>query len=60
MSKIKDFFETLWGCITFPYYWVATIGIDKKLRKIADEDRNSQPTEKDEETLKTDEQETNL
>lgn len=53
MSKIKKFFQTVWDYITLPYYWITTIGVDKKLLKLAEEDRTSLTTEKDVEFLKS-------
>ena len=51
MSKIKNFFLTLWDCIRFPFLWLTTRKIDKKLTQIAAEDRAALLTEKDVEFL---------
>ena len=53
MKIIKKFFITLWYYITFPYFWLSTRRIDKKLKQIAEEDRNSIITENDVEFLKS-------
>ena len=53
MIKIIDFFLTLWYYISFPYYWLSTRKIDKKLTKIVEEDRASLLTEKDVEFLRS-------
>ena len=53
MNKIKRFFQILWHCISFPYYWFTTRKIDKKLTRIAEEDRMALITEKDVEFLKS-------
>lgn len=53
MLKIKDFFLTLWYYISFPFYWLSTRKIDKKLKEIAAEDRANLLTEKDVEFLKS-------
>lgn len=53
MNKIKNFFCTIWGYITYPYYWITTRKIDKKLTQIAEKDRRSLITEKDVEFLKS-------
>ena len=52
-QKIKDFFLTLWYCICFPYYWLSARKIDKKLTRIAAEDRAALLTEKDVEFLRS-------
>lgn len=52
MSKIKKFFKTLKDYIAYPFNAVTIARIDKKLRKIAEEDRNSLINEKDIEFLK--------
>lgn len=51
-QKIKDFFLMLWDYISFPYYWLSTRKIDKKLTQIAAEDRANLLTEKDVEFLR--------
>ena len=53
MKSIKNFFKAVWEYLTFPYNWLTTRKIDKKLRKIAEEDRKSLITEKDVEFLKS-------
>lgn len=53
MNKIKKFFSTIWSYITYPYYWITTRKIDKKLTQIAEKDRRSLITEKDVEFLKS-------
>lgn len=52
-QKIKDFFLTIWYYISFPYYWLATRKVEKKLKQIAAEDRAAMLTEKDVEFLKS-------
>lgn len=52
-QKIKDFFLTIWYYVSFPYYWLSTRKINKKLKQIAAEDRAAQLTEKDVELLKS-------
>ena len=52
-QKIKDFFLTIWDFISFPYYWLSTRKIDKKLAQIAKEDRVALLTEKDVEYLRS-------
>lgn len=51
--RIKEFFLTVWYYITYPYYRLSTRKIDKKLRKIAAEDRAAQLNENDVEFLKS-------
>lgn len=53
MPKFKNFFITLWDYISYPYYWIATRKIDKKLAQIAKEDRVALLTEKDVEYLRS-------
>ena len=53
MRRVKNFFITLWYYISFPYYWLTTRKTDKKLKQIAEEDRNSLLTENDVEFLKS-------
>ena len=53
MLKIKDFFLTIWYYISFPYYWISTRKIDKKLTQIAAEDRAALLNEKDVEFLRS-------
>ena len=52
-QRIKDFFLMLWYYISFPYYWLSTRKIDKKLKHIAAEYRATLLTEKDLEFLKS-------
>lgn len=52
MNKIRKFFRILWDYIKFPYYWLTTRKIDRKLNEISEEDKNSLITEKDVEFLK--------
>ena len=51
--KVKDFFLTVWYYITYPYYKLATRNVDKKLKKIAEEDRKALLNERDVEFLKS-------
>ena len=51
-QKIKTFFIMLWYYICFPFLWLSTRKIDKKLTKIAAEDRAALLTEKDVEFLR--------
>ena len=53
MLKIKNFFLTIWYYVSFPYYWLSTRKIAKKLSQIAAEDRAALLTEKDVEFLKS-------
>lgn len=53
MNRIKDFFLTIWYYISFPYYWLTTRRVEKKLKQIAAEDRAAQLTEKDVELLRS-------
>ena len=53
MFKIKNFFLTIWYYISFPYYWLSTRKIDKKLKEIAAEDRAALLTENDVKFLKS-------
>lgn len=53
MNKIKNFFRTIRYYIFFPYYWLTTEKIDKKLTRIAAEDRADLLTEKDVEFLRS-------
>ena len=52
-QKIKTFFIMLWYYICFPFLWLFTRKIDKKLTKIAAEDRAALLTEKDVEFLRS-------
>lgn len=52
-EKIKNFFITLWDYISFPFLWLSTRKIDKKLTKIAAEDRAAMLTDSDVEFLKS-------
>ncbi|MCH5148941.1 MAG: hypothetical protein J1G05_06265 [Clostridiales bacterium] len=52
-QKIKDFFLTLRYYISFPYYWLSTRKVDKKLTQVAAEDRAALLTEKDVEFLRS-------
>lgn len=52
-QKIKNFFITLWYYISFPYYWLTTRKIDKKLTQITSEDKAALLTEKDVEFLRS-------
>ena len=49
---MKKIFLTIWYYITLPYYWITTRGVDKKLRKITEEDREAQLKDKEEEIKK--------
>ena len=51
--KIKKFFQTVWYYITYPFYRIKTRGIDKKMRKIAAEDRAALLNKNDVEFLKS-------
>ena len=51
--KIKEFFQTVWYYVTYPYYRVATRKIDKQLKKIAEEDRKALLNERDVEFFKS-------
>ena len=53
MLKIKDFLLTLWYYISLPYYRISTRNIDKKLTRIASEDKAKLLTEKDVKFLKS-------
>ena len=52
-QKIKNLFIMLWYYICFPFLWFSTRKIDKKLTKIAEEDRAALLTEKDVEFLRS-------
>ena len=52
-QKIKNLFIMLWYYICFPFLWLSTRKIDKKLTKIAAEDRAALLTEKDVEFLRS-------
>lgn len=52
-QKIKNFFITVWYYICFPFLWLSTRKINKKLSQIAAEDRAALLTEKDVEFLKS-------
>ena len=51
--KIKKFFTTLWYYLSFPFYKLYTRKVEKKLTRIAIENRADLLTEKDAEFLKT-------
>lgn len=51
--EIKKFFLTIWNCITYPYYCITARRIDKKLKKIAAEDRAALLNESDVEFFKS-------
>lgn len=51
--KIKEFFQTVWYYITYPYYRLSTKKIDKKLKEIAAEDRAAILDENDVEFFKS-------
>lgn len=51
--KIKEFFQTIWLYITYPFTWRKTKKLDKELRKIAADDRAVILNEKDVEFLKS-------
>ena len=53
MVKIRDFFIAIWYYISFPYYWLSTRKIDKRLTQIAAEDRAALLTEKDVEFIRS-------
>ena len=53
MNKIKIFFQTLWGYIIYPYYWLTSKSVEKKFNKIIEENKKSLITEKDVEFLKS-------
>lgn len=52
-QKIKNFFITFRDCICFPFLWLSTRKIDKKLTQIAAEDRAALIIGKDVEFLKS-------
>ena len=53
MNSIKNFFLTIWYYITYPFFWLTTRKIKKKLTQVAAEDRAALLTEKDVEFLRT-------
>ena len=59
-QNIKNFFIMLWYYICLPFNWLSTRKIDKKLTKIAAEDRANLLTEKDVEFLRSSGVETDL
>lgn len=53
MSKIKEFFITVWCCITFPYNWLISRKFEKRFTEYIEKDKKSMITEKDLECLKS-------
>ena len=53
MNKIKDFFILLWYYITYPFDWISTRKVRKKLEEAGAEWRASLITEKDVEFLRS-------
>ena len=51
-QKIKDFFLAIWYYLTFPYYWLSTRKVEKRLYQAAEEWKAS-ATEKDVEYLRS-------
>ena len=53
MSRIKEFFKTVWGCITFPFNWLTARKFEKKFTERVEKDKRAMITEKDVEFLKS-------
>ena len=51
--KVKEFFQTVWYCIAYPYYRIRTRRVDKILREAAAEDKAAPLNERDVEFLKS-------